>query len=67
LLLHTDRPSSAEFDSLSAEKDMLEQFEAGIYLMSGDMGDFPVTIELPLGPRARGRSTPATPIANERL
>ena len=61
-VLHTDRPSSTEYYILSAEEDTPEQLGARLHLMSDDMGDHPVMIALPSGPRARGSSPPATAI-----
>ncbi len=61
-VFHTDRPSSAEYDILSAEEKMPKQLGARLHLMSDDMGDHHVMIVQPLGPRARGRSPPATAI-----
>ncbi len=43
-MLHTDRPSGAEYDILSAEEEIPEQLEARLNL---DMGDHPVMIALP--------------------
>jgi hypothetical protein len=37
LVLLTDRPSSAEHDSLSAEEETPEQLEARLHYLSGDM------------------------------
>ncbi len=59
-VFHTDRPSSAEHDILSAEKKTPEQLGARLHFMSDDMGDHAVMIALLPGPRARGRSPPAT-------
>ena len=61
-MLHTDRPSSEEYDILSAEEETPEQLGARLHLMSGDMGEHLVMIALPPGSRARGRSPPATTI-----
>ncbi len=58
-VLHTDRPSSAEYDTL-------KQLGARLHLMSGDIGSHLAMIALPLRPRARGRSPPATTIVIER-
>ena len=55
-MLQTDRPSSAVYDILSAEEETPEQLGARFDIMSDDMGDHPVMIALPPGPRARGRS-----------
>jgi hypothetical protein len=49
LSLHTDRPSSAEHNVLSAEEATLAQLGARLRLMSDDMGDHPVMIALPSG------------------
>jgi hypothetical protein len=38
------------------------QLGAHLHLMLEDMGDHPVMIALPPGPRVHGRSSPATPI-----
>ncbi len=48
-VLHTDRPSSAEYDILSAEEETPEQLGARLHLMSDDMGDHLVMIALPPG------------------
>jgi hypothetical protein len=64
-VLHTDRPSSAEYDILSAEEEMPEKPGARLYLMSGNMENHPEMIALPPGPRARGSIPPATSIAND--
>jgi hypothetical protein len=48
-VFHTDRPSSAEYDILSAEEEMPKQLGARLQLMSDDMGDHPVMIALPPG------------------
>ncbi len=48
-MLHTDRPSSAEYDILIAEEERPEQLGARLHLMSDDMGDQPVVIALPPG------------------
>jgi hypothetical protein len=45
-VLHADRPSSAEYDILSAEKETPEQLGACLHLMSDDLGDHPVMIAL---------------------
>ncbi len=37
-VLHTDFPSSAEYDILSAEKETPEKLGARFHLMSDDMG-----------------------------
>ncbi len=58
---HIDRPSSAEYDILSAEEETPEQLGARLHLMSDDTGDHPVMIALP----PRGRSPPATAIFKE--
>jgi hypothetical protein len=57
-MLHTDRPSSAEYGKtvLSAEKETPEQFGARLHLMSNDMGDHHLMIALLPGPRTHGRS-----------
>ncbi len=65
-VLHTNRPSSAEYDILSTEEETPEQPGARIHLMSEDMGGHPAMIALPPGPRARGRSPPATAIAKRK-
>ena len=51
-MLHTNRPSSAEYDILSAEEETPEQLGARLHLMSDDMGDHPVMIVLPPPVRA---------------
>ncbi len=65
-MLHTDRPSSAEYDILSAEEETPVQLWARLYLMSDGMSDHFVIIALPTAPRACGRSLQATTIVNER-
>ncbi len=60
---YLDCPSSAEYDILSAEEETEEtpeQLGMRLHLMSDDMSDHPAVVALPLGPRARGRSPPAT-------
>jgi hypothetical protein len=47
-VLHTDRPSSAVYDILSAEKETPEQLGARLHFMSDDIGDHPARIALPL-------------------
>ncbi len=64
-MLHTDRPSSAEYDILSAEEETPEQLGARLHLMSDDKGDHLVMIELLPGPRARDLSPPATTIVKK--
>jgi hypothetical protein len=64
-VLHTDRPISAEYDILSAEEETPEHLRARLHHMSGDVDDNFVMTALPPGPRARGRSPPATTIVNE--
>jgi hypothetical protein len=65
-VLHTDYPSSVEHDILSAEEETPAQLGARLHLMSNDMCGLPLMIAMPLGPRARGRSPPATTIVNKR-
>ncbi len=62
----TVRLSGAKYNILSAEEEKLAQLGACFRLMSKDMGDHPLMIALPLEPRARGRSSPAMPIVNDR-
>jgi hypothetical protein len=38
-MFHTDRPSSVNYNFLSAEEDLLAQLGACLRLMSDDMGD----------------------------
>ncbi len=50
LVFHTDRPSSAKYNILSAEEEKLAQLGACLHLMSDDMGDdHPLMIALPSG------------------
>ena len=48
-MFHTDRPSSAKYNILSAEEEKLAQLGACLCLMSDDMGDHPLMIALPSG------------------
>ncbi len=54
-VLHTDRPSSAEYDLLSAEEETPDQLGARLHFMTGDMGEHPVMIALPAPRAARAR------------
>ncbi len=45
-MLQTDRPSSAEYDILSAEEETPAQLGARLNLMPGDLGDHQVMIGL---------------------
>ena len=60
---HIDRPSSAEYDILSAEEETPEQLGARLHLMSNDMGDHPVMIALPPG---RAHAAVATAIVKRK-
>ncbi len=57
-MLHTDHPS--------AEEETPEQLGARLHLISDDMGEHLVMIPLPPGPRAHGRSPPATAIVKRK-
>ncbi len=48
--------------SQAPKEETLERLGARLHLMSDDMGDHPMMIALRPGPRARGRSPPATTI-----
>ena len=45
-VFHTDRPSSAKYNILSAEKEKFAQLGMSLRLMSEDMGDHPLMIAL---------------------
>jgi hypothetical protein len=57
-VFHTDRPSSAKYNILSAEEEKLAQLGAWLRLMSDDMGNHLLMIVLPSG-AARTRQVAA--------